>query len=294
VKRALILAFLLLCAAGHVRAQCLPPMLPPEEQAPCTLRYPGWTGELATLGANALLGGVSGGVTQKLRGGSFSDGFLRGLAGGAVIYGGKRIASERFGGAGLVGRQVVAVGASMVRNAGAGDATFESVVLPVGVGRLYLSRGGGMRFRADLMTLGWLAYALQEDEVVLDGGMSLSAGSFVFRTRGTTVGLEGDSVHASGIAETGILFIADVPAFGRDYARRTFEHERIHVLQMDQIFLTMTNPVEDAVLTRVPYLRRVEPYVDVNLSSMRLHAPSARIPDHRDRPWETEAIFFSR
>ncbi|HSJ10974.1 MAG TPA: hypothetical protein VK928_13710 [Longimicrobiales bacterium] len=295
MMRALVVCVVLLgTAAAGARAQCLPPLLPPGEQPPCRENWPAWTGEVAVLGANALLGGVSAGINQKIRGGSFRDAFLGGLAGGAFVYGGKRIAAERFGGAGLVGREVAALGGSMVRNAGDGIGLFDRVVLPLGVARLYVERGGSMRLRADLVTIGWLAYALTEDELEFDPGMSLSSGAFAFRTNERLIGTAADSVHASGITEPGIMFLADVAAYGREYERRTFEHERIHILQLDQIFLTITNPVEDAALKRVPYLSRLEPYVDINLSSVLMSAISSRIPKHLDRPWETEAIFFSR
>lgn len=103
-----------------------------------------------------------------------------------------------------------------------------------------------------------------------------------------------DSAHAGGVVGTGIILLSDVPAFGRDFARRIFEHERAHVVQMDQIFYTITDPFEDFVLERIPGLRRAAPYIDINLSDQLLNLLSGRIPKHLERPWETEAIFLSR
>lgn len=280
--------------AERAAAQCLPPAVPPEEAGPCTLRYPSWTGEVASLGANALLGGVTAGLQRMWNGGSFADGFVRGAAGGAVIYGGKRIAVERFGGAGLVGREVASVGASMVRNAGDNIGMFDRVILPVGPTRVYLGRGGTVSVKADLMALGWLVYAITEDELSWDPAMSLSAGVPVFLTDNRVIRADSDSSHAGGIAEPGVLMISDVPAFGRDFARRVFEHERVHVLQFDHIFLTITDPVEDAALDQVPYLRRLNRWFDINLSSELIRFLNGRIPEHLERPWETEAIFLSR
>ncbi|HUF49607.1 MAG TPA: hypothetical protein VMN60_02160 [Longimicrobiales bacterium] len=295
MRRTLLLAAVLAALASRAAAQCLPPLLPPDDQPPCLERYPSWTGEAAALGVNALLGGVSAGVMQKFRGGSFSDAFLRGLAGGAVIYGGKRVSSERFGGAGLVGREVAAVGASMVRNAGEGRGVLEQIALPVGPVRLYVQASAPrVRVRVDASTTVWLLWAIHSPDVHFDAGMTLSAGAPVFLTRNQIIVTDGDTTHATGIAEPGILFLADVPVFGREFARRTFEHERIHVIQMDQVFFTMTDPVEDAALARLPYVRRLGDYIDINLSSLLLGLIGARIPRHLDRPWETEAIFFSR
>lgn len=295
MTRSAVLAALLFCAsASGVAAQCLPPRLPPGIQQPCTEKYPAWTGELAAAGANALLGGLSAGVMHKLNGGSFSDAFVRGFAGGAVIYGGKRIAAERFGGAGLVGREVAAVGISMVRNAGDGIGVFDRIVLPLGPVRLYARTGERLRLRPDLTAVGWLVWGILEPELQIDAGMSISAGTPVFLTDNRILLADGDSTHAGGVVMSGLVYLADVPAFGRDYARRVFEHERIHVIQNDQIFLTMTDPLEDAVIGRIPFLQHTVKYVDINLASVFINALGSRIPKHLDRPWETEAIFFSR
>jgi hypothetical protein len=293
--RRIVLAAVLLLAPLRAFAQCPPPLVPPDLTQPCLERYPNWTAELAVLSGNALLGGVSAGVLHRLRGGSFGDAFLRGLGGGAVIYGGKRIAVERFGGAGLVGRQVAAVGASMVRNAGEGRGTVEQIALPVGPARIYLQGARPhVRVRADLTTLGWLIYSIQEPELRFDAGMSASAGALVFVADGRIIEMS-DSAHAHGATFTGLMALANVPAFGRGPARRAFEHERVHVLQMDQIFMTVTGPAEERALNAVPGLRRLAPYIDVNLSAqlvalLRLGA----FEDYLRRPWETEALYLSR
>jgi hypothetical protein len=295
VIRSAVFALLLLCAfVAHTSAQCLPPRVPPDLIPPCTQKYPSWTGELAAAGANALLGGISGGVMLKVRGGSFGDGFLRGLAGGTVVYTGKRVAAERFGGAGLVGREIAAIGSSMVRNAGDGIGVLDRAVLPIGPARLYVQRGGErLRIRPDLTALGWMISGIAESELRFDAARSISSGAVVFVTDNRILVSGDDSVHASGIVESGVMYLADIPAFGRDYSRLAFQHERIHVIQNDQIFLTMTDPVEDALMSRIPFLKRTVPWVDINLSSTFINAIGSRIPKHLERPWETEAIFFS-
>lgn len=295
MHRLLLAAIVLVAAAAPAAAQCLPPLLPPEEPFECRERYPSWTGEMASFGVNALLGGLSAGILQELKDGSFRDGFLDGLLGGAVIYGGKRISAERFGGAGLVGRQVAAVGASIVRNSGEGRSRLEQVRLPVGPVWLHLqSSAPRVRATIDVYTAGWMLRAIAEPALSFHTGMSVSAGALVFVTDNQVILSGTDTTHALGIAEAGVLLIADIPAFGRQFARRTFEHERVHVLQMDQIFLTITDPIEDAAVDQLPYVRRLNRYVELNMSSLLLRLLNGQIPKHLDRPWETEAIFFSR
>jgi len=92
----------------------------------------GWIGEVTFLGVNSILASLAAGITQELRNGSFQDGFAKGALGGAVAYGGRRLAVENFDGAGFIARQLGATGASMARNAGEGRSSFERLYFPVG------------------------------------------------------------------------------------------------------------------------------------------------------------------
>ena len=76
-------------------------------------------GELLVLGINAALGGATAGIAQELNGGSFLEGLREGAAGGAVVYAGKRLNTLDVDQAGLVGRMLGAVGASVIRNSAA-------------------------------------------------------------------------------------------------------------------------------------------------------------------------------
>lgn len=295
MRRSCLALLLLLLLPVAANAQCVPAPLPPDAAPPCTAKYPSWTGELAVLGGNALLGGLSGGILRRVQGGSFREGFVYGVAGGAVIYAGKRIAVERFGGAGLVGREVAAVGASMVRNAGESRDPFERVTLPIGPTWLVLQRTAPrVRLRADLFAAGYTIWAATQPELRFDFGRSLSAGTPVFRARDRLLLVNGDSTHASGVVGGGVIMLADMPQFGRRFDRHVFEHERVHVLQMDQLFLTVTGPVEDRIMARVPGIRILHPYIDVNLGGELMRRLGGAWDDHLRRPWETEAIFLSR
>src|SRR5262245_30296029 len=69
-------------------------------------RAPSWAAHAAVLTTNMVVGGLTAGLIQELRGGSFKDGFTRGALGGSITYAGKWVSSERFDGAGFLGRQI--------------------------------------------------------------------------------------------------------------------------------------------------------------------------------------------
>src|SRR5688572_18633266 len=71
---------------------------------------------LTTLGLNMAVGAVTAGVTSHIRGNSFWKGLIGGALGGGLSYSGKRITTANFFGSGLLGRQVNAVGSSIVAN----------------------------------------------------------------------------------------------------------------------------------------------------------------------------------
>lgn len=264
-------------------------------EEPCPLDAPRWAGEFTALSANALLGGLTAGVLQAFRGGDFAPAFVRGALGGAAIYGGKRIAAERFTGAGLLGREVAGVGSSMVRNAADGVPFLDRLILPAGPLRLYIGTAARtVHAKVDAITLGWLVYGVVEDELTLDWSESLSAGAPVFLTDGTVIRSTSDTLHSAGITQAGVIIVAGVPAFGAAFQRRVLAHERIHVLQGDHIFTTWTDPLENAVLPRLPGGRTFDRFADVGLTTTVLELLIPLFPDHGDRPWELESIFLVR
>ena len=100
-------------------------------------------GDLVYLSVNAVLDGLTAAVTSAARGGSFFAPFAHGTLGGAASYAGKRVTASGSWGAGLVGRQVSAAGASMVRGAAFGDGFTDTLFLPLGPGRLHVPIRGG-------------------------------------------------------------------------------------------------------------------------------------------------------
>ena len=299
---ALLMAVLpLLALSAPLRAQAPSSFVPDTGAVLATA--PHWVGEFAVLSGNALLSGVTAGVTQKLRGGSFRDGFMRGLLGGSAIYLGKRVAAERFSGAGLLGREVASVGISMVRNAGAGQGLLDELEFPAGVVRLYRERAdtgpGGpagaaprhhFRVRLDAFATGWLLYAATQPQLHFDAGTSLSMGSFVFKTRNKV--LAAGDLRAGGLAKDGVILLSDVPFWGPVYAQRALHHEMEHTIQDDQLFGTWIRPAQAALLRRVPGGAAFNRWIDLDGGNELLDL-MANAVRYEVSPWELEAVYLS-
>jgi hypothetical protein len=254
---------------------------------------PRWMGHMTAASANAVFSGLAAGITQELKGGSFRDGFTRGALGGFVIYGGKRIAAENFSGAGFLGRQIAGVGTSMVHNAADAIGIFDRLVAPVGIARIYWSRKPprNWQFKIDVVTAGWTIYGIVERELEFDAGESFSSGAPVFTTRKRLIIEDGNQV--SGVTGGGVIFVGEVSSSEPAELRRTHAHERMHVLQMDQLFLTFNEPYDNFLLRRLPYGTTINRWVDLNFSSIVMSLLSTVLV-YSDRPWEIEANYLSR
>lgn len=260
-----------------------------------TASAPRWVRHFASASANMLLSGFTAGVIQEIKGGSFRDGFTRGALGGLIIYGGKRIAVDLAPGAGLIGREVAAVGASVVRNAADGIGSFDRLVLPVGIVRVYWTRAPARQWnvKIDALAAGWTIYGIMERELDFDVGKSLSSGMAIFETRNRILEF-GEGDHAGGVTNAGVIYLSHIPLWGRERLDRSFAHERVHALQMDQMFVTLSDPFDDALLTRLPLGKHANQWVDINLATEFLRLLNVVIKKHSDRPWETEAIYLTR
>jgi hypothetical protein len=258
-------------------------------------RTPGWAAPVSIASANALLNGAIAGIAQELRGGAFRDGFTRGALGGLVLYAGKRVTIEEFSGAGFLGRQLGAVGNSIIRNAADGRGTLDRLVFPVGLARVYWQRAPqrSLQVKLDAVALGWTVYGVVERELEFNLGESLSAGAPVFQTNGKIISF-GDDQHAGGVVKAGVIFLSDVRPWGDVFLQRAFAHERVHVLQMDNIFLNWIEPNDDWLLRQLPGGGVVHQWLDVNASTEILQLLSHLFDRHRDRPWELEAIYLTR
>jgi hypothetical protein len=255
---------------------------------PGTWRAPDWAGEVGFLGANALLGGITAGLLQELRGGSFQDGFTRGALGGALAYSGRRLAVEDFWGAGLVARQVSAVGASVVRNAAEQRPMFSRIVLVAGplLLNIHPDSQPAVRLRMDAHTTVWMLLAVFEDRLEFDWSASFSAAAPVFRAPRHR--LEG----ASGITNGGVVVLGrGVESIaGED----VFAHERVHVLQRDFGRELWGGPLERWAAGLLPGGRTVVRLVEPGVAYSGMQGMLMRLfsLDWGDRPWEIEAEFL--
>lgn len=291
-----VLASLLvgLALAAPLGAQEQPP-----EGRPCPqcIDVPGWVGQFTVLSGNVLLGGLTAGLIQEFRGGSFQDGFARGAMGGAAVYLGKRVAVEEFDGAGLLGRQVAAVGSSVVRNASDGRPSFERLIFPLGLLRLHVdgSRGWQVTPSLDATATVTTLYGLAEPKLRFDLGESLSAGAPVFHVDEQLMASVFTGEEASGVEVGFNIFLSDIERFGAEYRRRVFAHERVHVIQGDFFFTTLSDPLVDPLIERLPGGARIRPHIDLDVSDFFVGALSATVfPEYRNRPWELEAEWLGR
>ncbi len=249
-------------------------------------------GEAAFLGLNALVGGLTAGLWQELSGDSFEDGFAGGALGGGVVYAGKRLAAESFPGAGFVGRDVAAVGTSIVRNAADARPLLDSLMLPVGPLRLHLSPRAptAPRVEVNLHQLYWTTYGLAEDRLELDLGESLSSGAPVFRADRSL--LVDDHGPVLGVAVGGVVMLSP-----QDDERweRSLAHERAHVSQRDFLHHAWFRPVEERLAGRLPgggFANRID--YDLMAPALLWGAGALGLGDPLDGPIEAEAEFLER
>ena len=219
------------------------------------------TRDLQYIGTNMLVGGVMAGVASAIRGRPVVKGFAQGALGGAVSYLGKRATSEDIPAAGILGRQIGALGASIIRSATFGSGLLvDTLIVPLGPLRGYVTLLdiGQTRVRVDLEEVGWLVYNLTQDDLTFDAGASLSSGSFVFTSE---VGLRGARDRASGRAAPGVIALrldgeGNIP-------EDVLAHERVHINQFDQLKITAGLPLEGLARRGFsPGSRRILDWID--------------------------------
>ena len=251
-----------------------------------------WVGDVAFGGANALIAGVSAGIVQELRNGSFRDGFARGALGGAIAYGGRRVAAQNFRGAGFIGRQVSAAGISITRNAADDKPTLREIWLPLGPVTIALDLGSGFTVsaRTDLFASGWLLAAALDDRLEFDLESSISSGVPVFRA--PDYRLRSNDRTVAGMAVGGVVVLARhsddlVP-------ENIMAHERTHVLQYDFVQLLWGDPLEEFLGRHVPYVTVAQRHVRIGALLPLLAEGLGRVAsiEGPDTFWELEAYYL--
>lgn len=252
------------------------------------------TSEVAALGANAVIGGLGSGISAWLRGDSFTDAFTVGAAGGAVVFVGKRVATIRHPGAGLGGRVVGAVGASMVRNAATGRGPLDLVLLPVGPVTLYWTTvpdSGSVSARLNVGRAIFLGRLLARERLRLDWGETLSAGGPVFHAEGRVIEGENGS-RVGGMELWGTISLSDPELIPMVDHGQLLAHERVHLIQDDFLNLAWAGPMEEWLLARVPYGDVLSRYFDPGVLYMGIAGIFVAAMPYEDRPWEVEASYL--
>lgn len=237
--------------------------------------------EAAVWGANAALGGLSAAIAALVRGDPLGPAVLRGASGGTLVYAGKRIAVQDVFGMGLLGRQVSSVGGSIVGNAVAGRSSFDRIALAVGPVRFYSGREvQGVDWAVDVPAVAFTIWGMSLGGK-LDVMESLSSGAVVLKG-------SGENSFPGNIWYTP----------GRDPERDDYVlvHERVHVLQYDQSFLSWGAPLEDWTATRFPKLERPLQYMEFNIPVLATAAFLGFFvwKEHDQQLWEREAMYLGR
>jgi hypothetical protein len=245
-----------------------------------------WSQELSTAGLNALVGGATAAALRVVHGQPDEAwrAFWKGAAGGGLVFAGKRLAVEGFDGAGFLGREVASVGGSVIRNASAGRGAFDELVLPVGPVRLYVG-DGRVNARLDLATVIAGGAFMAAYDARLDFRASLSSGSLVFR---------GDAPMPGLTSAGATLLWRRIPG---SEGPRLMAHERVHIIQYDQVFLSWGEELERWAIGRTvgpgPGTELLR-HVDLGASVFGIRTGLAMALGYHARPWEREAYFLSQ
>ena len=253
-----------------------------------------WLDHAAVIGANVLVGAVTAGVWQQLRGGSFTAGFARGALGGFVVYGGKQVAAIRMDGAGLVGRELAAVGSSMVRNAADGTPMLGRLTLPAGPLPLRVERrASGWRLRLDGQALWWAGVAISTGDLALDLRRSWADGAMVWVA--DSAWFDAGTRSTPALAAPWAIF-ANRGALDATGGPAVRAHERLHVIQADQFALIISDPIDEWVGHQVPVLGRVGRWVALGLGVAAFAYPQTvmqRSLGYEYLPWEVESMVLA-
>lgn len=239
---------------------------------------------------NTAIGATTGGISARVRGGSFWHGFLGGALGGGLVYVGKKTVTTHHEFAGLIGREIGAAGSSIVQNASLNKPMLDRIVVPLGPTRLYIKTGdsSGVRLKIDLAATVATIYAATRPGSRLDISATFRAGAPVFMLPAPTKDPIWQGFHAAGVIQ-----VRDYLSLPRESITGTIEHELVHVVQYDFGFIAWTEAPEAALIRRLPGGTRIGRYFDLSLNEPVLLLLNGMIPNDK-RPWEREAMNLSR
>jgi hypothetical protein len=246
------------CVAGMLVLACASNAHAQERLAGSPAAYLGW---------NILIGGASA-LTQSFLGSDAQPAraLLNGALGGAVTWGGQRLAGGGPAGTRLAGVQLAALGSNIARNAGRGVPVLSDVVLPFYPLYIRIRAADATPVSARISVIGTVALVLAardagQFQATLDWEETLLTGGPVFRSRSTWIypfgqvpafchhgdGCEG---AAAGLHRAGVTWYTTGGRSGSN-SRRIIAHETIHLTQMHRDALLHAIPMSDAILSRV-------------------------------------------
>jgi hypothetical protein len=261
---------------------CAPNMpCPPVHESRPGARTGAWARATAL---NAAIGGATSGLFALARGYPVLPAIGKGMAGGTVAFAGRAISGQDGSGAGFVGREVSAVGASMIANASDGRGILSRVALPLGPITLHIEHDSTTSLRAavDVLATIFTAYAIAHPDFSFDWSASMSAGVPVFHA--PTV--QEDRNWRGGMVAGTILL-----RFDRDHPewRQIRAHEQVHIGQHDLSARIWGEPLEAWLLGLLPRGDRVARHTDLGLDFLLWAGLHFLVSDHRAVPWEREA-----
>lgn len=272
---------------SEAMAQQQPPPPPAHEHAG---GYLSGRDRAAHLAVNGALGGFSAAMFALARGKNPWRAALMGFGGGVAMGAGKQVAGRRFDGAGLIGRQLSAVGTSVVRSAS--DDTM-IVLVPLGPMTLEVRPRAvdRVRPRVNLVGSGTMLYYVIRPDTRLDLGATLSAGAPVFRFPTETVSTRDGIIF--GRMDFGTILLGAEPSVPDAQRRVTLPHESIHVAQYDFLEHALALPPERAILRKLGVGERFLRHVDIGVISVMLAGVLQMHMGYDERPWEREAVLLT-
>jgi hypothetical protein len=233
---------------------------------------------------NAAIGLVTATAWSLVRGHGLSDGVTRGLVGGAAMGVGRQVAASPFSGSGFAGREISAVGISLITSPGDNHITLS---FPVGPVELQLREGNRFDWRVNATDAIAAVINSAHAGTRLDARLSLSSGTFVFRDPQESFRTSSGEAAASEFFES--IMLSQSAFHESSQFPRVLYHENVHVLQDDYLSDAVANPIETAWLSRTRIGKIITRHVDLGLLPLPINGVANSIIPYASRPWEREA-----
>lgn len=241
------------------------------------------------LAGNIAIGALTAGISRIVRHEPLDRAMLYGALGGAVGEAGKVIVAQNYRATNLFGREVAAVGSSIVASAATKHAPLH-LMFPWGPFHLHVEPANSKaRLRIDLANLIATIAALRDRDLHFDGDKSFTYGLAVFKVDSAkrSGGLGGSQIAGVVRYRSESPYMTAQPST----IRAIIGHELVHVAQSDIAFTTLSAPLESCLFQIIPGGRVVGRYFDLGLQVPALGVLNGVIP-YKSQPWEREAVTF--